>query len=169
MSRAWRHRCAGLRMLALALGGLTFVACKSPLPARDYSPAIVRLYVESTDGGTAVTLPRSGVKIAVGQKAILTESDVVNAEEARVELGACLMLQLTPAAARDLYRLSVVNQGRRLVLTVNDSPLGARRIDGPLADGTIFIFAEVADAELPRLVRDLKRTSAEIQKEQGKK
>ncbi len=149
---------------------LAFTGCNTPAPPRDFSPAIVRLYLESTDdGAAAVVLPRSGVKISVGQKAILTEGDIVGAEEARVELGPCLLLQLTPAAARDLYRLSVVNQGRRLVLTVNDAPLGARRIDGPLAEGRIFIFAEVADATLPKLVSDLKRTSAEIQKEQGRK
>ena len=33
-----------------------------------------------------------------------------------MELGKCLMFQLTPAAARDFYRLTGSHQGRRLVL-----------------------------------------------------
>lgn len=156
--------------LAVSFGALSLTGCKSPSPSAHLPLALARLFIESSDGSAAaVELPKSGVKISVGPKAIFTENDFVNAEEAHVELGACLMLQLTPAAARDLYRLSVVNQGRRLVLTVNDRPLGARRIDGALADGTIFIFVEVPDAELPRLVKDLKQASAEIQKEQHRK
>ncbi len=156
--------------LLFSVGVLGLAGCKSPAVARDFSLAAARLYIESPDNsGPAVVLPKSGTTISIGSKAVFTEADFINADEARVELGPCLMLQVTPAAARDLYRLSVANQGRRLVLTVNDRPLGARRIDGAMADGTIFIFAEVPDPELPRLVHDLKKTSAEIQREQAKK
>ncbi|MBC7369265.1 MAG: hypothetical protein H7343_21065 [Undibacterium sp.] len=105
----------------------------------------------------------------MSSKAIITEGDIVDADVAQVELGRCLLLRVTPAAARDLYRLTVLNQGRRLVLTLNDVALGARKIDGPFAEGTVLVFVEVTDAELTALVRDLKRTSAELQKEIARK
>jgi hypothetical protein len=105
----------------------------------------------------------------VSSKAIITEGDIVDAEVAQLELGRCLLLRVTPAAARDLYRLTVLNQGRRMVLALNGVALGARQIDGPFAEGTVLIFVEITDGELTTLVTDLKRTSAELQKEMARK
>jgi len=149
----------------MALTALSFSGCQSKVP-RDYSPTHARLFLESVDGrGSTKTLPKSGVVISIGTKAMITEVDIVNAEVAQVDLGRCLMLQLTPAATRDLYRLTGSNQGKRLVLTLNDVPVGARTIDAPFTDGTLFIFVEMTDAQLEDLVRDLKRTSFGIQKD----
>jgi hypothetical protein len=142
-----------------------FSGCQSKAPT-DFSPTHARLFLESADGrGPTKTLPKSGVVISIGAQAMITEVDIVNAEVAQVELGRCLMLQLTPAATRDLYRLTGSNQGKRLVLTLNDVPVGARKIDAPFTEGTLFIFVEMTDAQLENLVRDLKRTSLDIQKE----
>jgi hypothetical protein len=71
-------------------------------------------------------------------------------------------MQLSPAAARDLYRLSVAAPGRRLVLTVDDLILGARRIDQPLADGAVLMFVEIADERLPALAARLTVSSRTI-------
>jgi hypothetical protein len=149
----------------MALTALSFSGCQSKAPT-DFSPTHARLFLESTDGrGPTKTLPKSVVVISIGTKAMITEVDIVNAEVAQVDLGRCLMLQLTPAATRDLYRLTGSNQGKRLVLTLNDVPVGARTIDAPFTDGTLFIFVEMTDAQLEDLVRDLKRTSFGIQKD----
>jgi hypothetical protein len=150
----------------LVLGSVLLAAgCASRAP-RDYAPAVARFFIESAAGdGAAALLPVSGVRIPIAAKPVITEFDLVNVEIAQVELGECLMFQLTPAAARDLYRLTGSNQGRRLVLVVNGAALGARVIDGPLENGTIFTFVEVPDGELPELVARLKRTSAELQRE----
>jgi hypothetical protein len=152
---------------AVVMCGLA--GCSTPTP-RDFTPTQARLFLESTDASApTVKLPKSGVIINVSSKAIITEGDIVNAEVAQVELGKCLLLQVTPAAARDLYRLTVMNQGRRMVLTLNGVALGARQIDGPFGEGTVIIFVEMTDAELTALVHDLKRTSAELQKEMARK
>jgi len=76
---------------------------------------------------------------------------------------------VTPTAARDMYRLTGSNQGKRLVLTLNDVALGARLIDAPMGEGSVMIFVELGDAELESLVRDLKRTSAEVQRQISRK
>jgi len=125
---------------------------------------VVRFFLETRPGeaGVSLHLPVSGVSVVVAAKPILVEYDILNAEVAHVELGNCLMLQFTPAAARDLYRLSVASVGRRLVLTLNDEPVGARRIEQAIADGTVLVFVERPDADLPALVGRIKRTSADI-------
>ena len=139
-------------------------------PARDFTPTLARFYLESTDvGSAAVELPVSGTRVAIGAKPVFTEGDVVDVDLMQVELGKCLMFQLTPAAARDLYRLTGSSQGRRLVLMLNQVPVGARRIDAPLVDGRLFMFVEVAEMALPVLVTNLKKTTVELQREIARK
>jgi hypothetical protein len=136
----------------------------------DYTPTLARFFLEEADARTiGATLPQSGVRVMVGPKPVLTEGDIVNVELMQVELGKCLMFQLTPAAARDLYRVSGSNQGRRLVLFLNNLPVGARRMEGPLAEGAVLMFVEVPDAALPALVENLKKTSAAVQRAAARK
>jgi hypothetical protein len=150
--------------LSVLVSTLALTACTSAPKPVDYQPLVVRFFIEARpgEGGVPVHLPVSGVSVTVAAKPVLVEYDILNAEVAKVELGQCLMLQFTPAAARDLYRLSVASMGRRLVLTLNDEPVGARRIDQALGDGTLLVFVERPDAELPALVERIKRTSADI-------
>ena len=154
-----------LGRLTAVLAALGMAGCTSPdQPRTGYQPLVARFYLEVRPGETGVPalLPVSGVTIKVSAKPVIVEYDIYNAEVARVDLGTCLLLQLTPAAARDLYRLSVSNLGRRLMLFLNDAPLGARRIEQAMPDGALLVFVEVPDAELAPMVARLKRTSAEI-------
>jgi hypothetical protein len=151
----------------VALGVLA--GCQSSAP-RDYTPTIARFFLESSDAHSVpVVLPQSGLKLGLAAAPAITEGDIVNVEIAQVELGRCLMFELTPSAARDLYRFTGVHQGGRLVLVVNDAAFGARRIEGPIADGRVFVFVEVADSALPALVSNLKKTSADLQRAMAKK
>jgi hypothetical protein len=147
----------------LAFLGLLFASCRTP-PPPDYTPTLARFFIESPSGTVGMTLPQSGVQVAVSAKPVITEFDFVDVAVAQVELGRCLMFQLAPAAARDLYRLSVPNQGRRLVLVVNGTPLGARRIERPLDDGAVLVFVELPDEALPGLAANLRKTTAELQR-----
>lgn len=157
MNRLW---------LALALlGGLLLAGCQSrPKPPEDYVPLVARFFLEARPGetGAAVTLPVSGVTINVAPKPVFSEYDVANAEVAQVELGRCLLIQLTPSATRDLYRQSVGALGRRLVLSLNNTFVGARRIEAAMGDGVVLVFVELPDDQLPALVERLKRTSSDL-------
>jgi hypothetical protein len=141
--------------------------CRSLSSADPAAPLVpIRFHLESADGkGAVVELPRSGVKLSINAQPVFTEVDVIEADVARVELGDCLRFQLTGAGARDLYRLTASHQGRRLVVFLNGAAVGARRIDGPFADGAIMIFVELDDAALPALVETVKKSSARLQKE----
>jgi len=154
-----------IRLLVAAL--LLFAGgCASPSGSKPTADTLPRFHLESPPGqGTPATLPRSQVGVMVNPKPVITEGDVVNVELVQVELGRCLMFQLTPAAARDFYRLSGSNQGRRLVLFLNGTAVGARRIDGAITDGVVFVFVELPDEELPALVERLKRTAVAVQRE----
>ncbi|MBX3735286.1 MAG: hypothetical protein KF715_01235 [Candidatus Didemnitutus sp.] len=155
-----------LRFAFLALAALALAGCQSTAPdkPKDYEPLVARFYLEAkpSEAGVAVTLPQSGVTIAVAPKPVVVEYDIANAEVAQVDLGRCLLVQLNPAASRDLYRLSVGAIGRRLALALNDQFVGARRIDQAIADGAVLIFLETSEAELPGQVERLKRTSADL-------
>jgi hypothetical protein len=161
-------------MLHVFAVGLAFVAglggCHSGPATRGPVPSEVRFYLEAAGGdGTPITLPRSGVHLTVNPKPVITEGDIVNVELVKVDLGLCLLFQLTPAGVRDFYRMSVSHQGRRIALVVEGVALGARIIDGPVTNGVIFVFAELPDEELPALVEKLKRSSVAMQREIARK
>lgn len=145
--------------------------CRSLGTSGPAAPVVpIRFHLESLDGkGPVVQLPRSEVKISINAQPVFTEADVVDADLARVELGDCLRFQLSGAGARDLYRLTASHQGRRLVVFLHDAPLGARRIEGPFADGAILIFVEVDDAALPTLVETVKKSSVALQKQMARR
>jgi hypothetical protein len=148
----------------VAVGG-----CQSASVPRDYTALVARFFLEAANDGTPVILPQSGVRLSVNSKPVITEGDIVNVELVQVDLGKCLLIQLTPTATRDFYRLSVTHQGRRLVMTVNGETLGARRLDGVITNGVIYVFVEVPEIELPALVNNLKKTSVAMQRELARK
>ena len=65
---------------------------------------------------------------------------------------------------RDFYRSSVLKQGKRLVLLVNGQAIGTRKIDRPVADGSLLIFLEMPDEDLPDVAKNIQRTLLEVQK-----
>src|SRR5438046_2418073 len=98
-----------MRPIVAIVALAALAGCQSTTP-RDYTPTLARFFLESTDPrAVPVVLPKSGVKLALAATPVLTEGDIVNVEVAQVDLGRCLLFQLTPAATRDLYRFSVVN------------------------------------------------------------
>lgn len=152
------------------IGMFALVGCQSAAASRDYTALSARFFLEAAHAdGTPVTLPQSGVHLTVNSKPVITEGDIVNVELVQVDLGKCLLVQLTPSATRDFYRLTATHQGRRLVLTVNGDPIGARRIDGVITNGAVFVFVEVPDSELPALVNNLKKSSVAMQRELARK
>jgi hypothetical protein len=158
-------------LLIFALAGAAFggAGCGTSKKPLDYTPQAARFYLESASGdGTPLRLPQSGVNLAVNSKPVITEGDIANVDLVQVDLGKCLYFQLTPTASRDFYRMSVTHQGRRLVLVIDGVALGARRIDGAITNGVVYIFAEVPDEALPKLVENLKKSAAALQKELSK-
>ena len=144
-------------MLALLVLGLAFAGCRSG--RKNDTGTAARFYLETGPGEIAVpvVLPRSGVRVMVASKPVLTEWDMVEAEVAEVEDGRCLALQFTPEAAGALLRLSETYPNRRLVLLLDGIPAGVRVLDEPIVGGRMLVFVEKEDRELGRLAARLKR------------
>ena len=155
---------------ALSLWGvvaaLVLAAGCQSIAERDFEPVVPQFLLETplqVRSATAVELPRSGVQIVVAAAPVLSESDVRNVELVKVDLGLCVMFEFTPEGTRALMRISAANLGRRLVVTLNGRPFGARMLDGPIIDGRLLTFVELPDDELSETVVNLKRTAQEIQ------
>lgn len=158
------------RSLVAGLTGLLLLSsgCQTPEPP-GFQKTLPQFFLESAGAGIPVRLPRSDVQLTVNPRPVLTEADVLDVQLVQVDLGQCLAFRLTSAATRDCYRLTASHQGRRLVLLLNGSPLGARRIEGPITDGIVYMFVELPDSALPKLVADLKLSVAKVQRELGRK
>lgn len=150
---------AGLMLCAW----LALVGCSSnPAPqGREVKPVIARFYLEARPGEEVTTfhLPVSHVAINVNPKPVLSEYDVATVNLARLDLGWCLVFQLTPAARRDFHRMSTTLHGQRIVVAFNGQPAGALRLDQPVGDGNLPMFVELSDADLPDLANRIRKTS----------
>ncbi|MBL9213772.1 MAG: hypothetical protein JNL92_25125 [Opitutaceae bacterium] len=152
------------------VAGILLAGCSSAPPPKDYTPVVARFFLESASGdGTPLTLPQSGVRVTVNPKPVIAEGDVINVELVQVDLGKCLLFQLSTSAVRDFYRMTVTHQGRRLVMVLDGEAVGARRIDGPITNGVLYVFVERPESELPALVNNLKKSSVAIQRELARK
>ncbi len=164
-----------LRLLLIPLLAFVVVGASGCASTRtkkkNYPVSVVRFLLEADQNtaGAVVRLPQSGVVIPVEAKAHFTEYDVEGVEVVDNELGKSLVFRLTPQAGRDLFRLSVPNQGRRIITTVNGMPIGARRIERPISQGVIVTYVEVPEAELAELARNITRTSRDMREELEKK
>ena len=160
-----------LTLLALvAMWAWCGAGCSSTSKPKDYTPVTARFFLESSNAdGTPLMLPQSGVRLTVNSKPVITEGDIINVELVQVDLGKALLVQLTPSASRDFYRLSVTHQGRRLVLLVDGNPLGARRIDGAIINGVVYVFIEIPEPDMPAFVENLKKSSVAMQRELARK
>lgn len=159
-----------LRLLVLPLLGLALLSaggCASS-SKKKYPVTVARFLLEATserDAGGVATLPVSGVSIRVEPKAYFTEYDIEGCEMVSNELGKGLAFKLTTAAARDLFKMSVPNQGKRLVTMVNGRPIGARRIDGAFSQGYIVTYVEVPEGELEAMAKNIALTSKDLREE----
>lgn len=153
-----------MRRLVLGIALLFAAGCETGRV--DAEPSVVpRFHLETPLVENAMTaeLPVSGVRLTFATKPVLTEQDIANVEVAEVELGRCLLFQLTPAAARDLFRITASHQGRRLVLTLNGRALGARRIEAPIEEGNLAMFIELPDTELASVVRGVRQALIDLE------
>jgi hypothetical protein len=160
-----------LSVIFLTLAALFAVAgCNTSTKKKDFTPTVARFYMEAKEGDAyaPVTLPVSGVQIAVNNKPTVTEYDFTRVELAQSDLGRFIVFSLTADATRDVYRTTGNNQGKRLVLFVNDKPVGARMITGAFNTGTIAVFAALPDETLPELVKNLNGTSVDLQEKIAK-
>lgn len=115
-----------------------------------------------------MVLPLSKTNISVRAKPSFAEWDFLHASHFETDLGPAVVFLLTPEATRDLYRLSLGNQGKRLVVTINGVALGSRYIDRPIEDGRIAVYIEIDDEDVPELVRNVQLTSQDIQAERDR-
>ncbi len=159
-----------LCLLSLATALFLISGCSSN-PKRDYPVTMARFVMEARPGelGTLVRLPVSGTQVSVSPKSLITEYDYQNVEAIETELGPYLMFSLTSAASRDLFRITATNVGSRLVLLVNGTALGARRIERPFGEGVILVHPEVDPETVTELATNLTKTSTDMRKDLEKK
>jgi len=158
----------GFILLVFTLLGSGCASWKKPPPPNG-AYAWFLLEADAEQEGFPLVLPVSAVAIRVTPKPVISEFDIVEAAVAEVDLGRCLALRLTGEAARDLYRMSVSQMGKRLVLLVNGRPLGARMLDGAIEGGVLFVFVEVPDAQLHELALEINTFAASLQAHAAKR
>ncbi|MDF3056069.1 MAG: hypothetical protein K0R17_284 [Rariglobus sp.] len=162
-----KHPLISCLFISVVAAFVAVVGCNTSTKKKDHATTVARFFLEASEGDAfaSVTLPVSGVKIAINNKPVITEYDFTGVQLAESDLGKFLVFSLTGDAARDVYRVTGTNQGKRLVLFINDKPVGARIIDKVFNTGAISVFAAIPEELLPELTKNLNATSADIQEQ----
>ncbi len=150
--------------VVLLLLSLLFAGGCRAFRGEDFPHHVARFYVETSEAYPEshrgeVTLPYSEATITINPKVQLGEWDIDRVEVFEAELGDAVAVYLMPDAARDIQMLSYNNRGRRLVLLVNDIPVGAKMMNRGIEDGVIVMYLEYPDEELEELADYITRTS----------
>ena len=160
---------ARVSIIAVTLPVIFMTGCREEVAPENLK--VPRLYLEARSINyvamtpTRLVMPKSDTSILVNKEPLVNEFQIINAELVKVDLGMALLLQLNEKAARSLYRATVVNAGGRIVLTINNNPVGFRRIDGVITDGNFYCFLEMKDTSLGQLVLDLKDSFTYLQRQ----
>ncbi len=160
------------RALPILLACLALASCRSASWQRTAVGPQVRFVLETSQSAEAarpgardaraavapsvVVLPQSALRVLVEAEPVLSAVDFASVEVVERELGKGLLFVLKPEAATRLAGLSAAERSRRMVLLSGERPLGARRLDAAAAGNGVFVFVEVADADLPLLLQELK-------------
>jgi hypothetical protein len=158
-------------LLALVLLPVLAGGCHTAPKKADYASMSARFFMEARSGeqGLPIKLPLSGVTLDVDPRPILLEFDIARVQLVDGEFGKGLMFVLTQQASRDLYRISASSQGRRLVLSLNGTPVSATPFTGPLGSGAVVVYPELDPEKMAELARDLDLTSIDVQERAAKK
>lgn len=100
----------------------------------------------------------------IGANPVIVGSEILAVDLVRVDLGMCLLFQLNTQASFRLYNITAQNLGKRLILVINDEPVGVRNIDEIISNGRLFTFLDLPDSELPSLVVGLQEDLKKQQK-----
>lgn len=149
----------------LALAVVFAAGCKKDKPTHT-----VRFYVENNSAGRTgvwsqpMTLPTSGLTYYVKPDPLITEGNITNIQLVKVQSGHyAFLFHLDDWGTRHLYRASVSDMGRMLVLAINGLPVGARQLDGAISDGRLYTFTELSDEEMEKLYEDLVKNAQSVQ------
>ena len=148
-------------IMVSVLSGLS--GCSTPKPTHT-----VRFYPEARSSADNFTrtlkMPLSGLEFNVLRKPVIWEEQILQVDMVKVASGdLALRFVFDDFGTRELYRQSASNLGGRMVLVINEVPLGARQFDGPITDGVYFTFMEMSPAEMEQLTLDLQENIKRVQ------
>jgi len=131
---------------------------------------LVRIYIENPSAGRTgvwakpLTMPNSGLTYYVKPDPLITEANITNVQLVQVQSGHfALLFHLDEFGTRALYRASVAENGRMLITTVNEVPIGARQIDGAISDGRLYTFTDLSEEETKKLYEELFKNQEKVQ------
>lgn len=161
-------------LAAFAAAALVFVVSGCSKKTVDGKP--LRLYVQVNDVGSMstrstrpLTMP-DGMTFYVKSEPVVLERMINNVELVRVANGRlAFALYLNDEGTTSLYRTTVTERSRFLILEYNGLPIAERQIDTPISDGRYYTFASISDEEMEDLVLDMRKNVAKIQEARAKK
>lgn len=166
MQNTSRFLCSLGAALVLAVFALAGSGCSD----KKVEGKPIRFYVQVDDAGAMGTKSRparmpDGMVYFVKPDPVILERTVNSVELVRVANGRlALLFFLNDEGTGALYRTSVSNRGRFMILEYNGVAIAERQLEAPIGDGRYFTFVNLPEDELEELVLDIRANISKIQK-----
>jgi hypothetical protein len=107
-------------------------------------PVSAKIFLEAAgDPDLAAPLPVSGKRVSVQPGPAIQEIDILAVRvQETPPLGYRLIFQLRTDAAKDFNLLTLKNQGRSLVLSLDGQMVAVTKITSPIANGLVAFYPE---------------------------
>ncbi|MDR2807061.1 MAG: hypothetical protein LBB11_02810 [Puniceicoccales bacterium] len=126
---------------------------------KEFPKSNFHFFIESNEGApyelwsATATMIISGLKFPICSCPAILASDVDWAQITTSNFGQCILFKLTQRASVELYKLSTVCIGRRIIFAFDGQALGlSMPMSAAITDGTLIIFPEVEEEKLASLV-----------------
>lgn len=150
--------CGALALLLAAGCNTTGSSLAGGASSSTARPVSAKIFLEAAgDPDLAAPLPVSGKRVPVQPGPALAEIDILAVRvQETPPLGYRLIFQLRKDAAKDFNLLTLKNQGRSLVLSLDGQMVAVTKITAPIANGMLAFYPEFN----PSLTREQTQTRA---------
>jgi hypothetical protein len=150
-----------LKRLFFAVSCILLVGCATSHHTQKPTKTVC-FYVEASEIQSDIIrpgvarMPLSGYSFLFYPEPVLSAYLLSDISVIEAELGPCLCFQFNLEGTQALQNLTTAHQGQRLLLFVEDEPLGFVYITEPVRDGRLFIFIEAEDKQVQPYVNKIK-------------
>jgi hypothetical protein len=124
---------------------------------------VARFYLESSaENAVHVQLSPTAEKIGVNQQPLITEYNYSDVAVTQSAVGAGLRFKLTPAAIRAVHDLVEANATARIVLLIDNKPVGAARLVQAFDGFGLAVLVGIEPDKLARIAEEVRQTAATV-------
>ena len=119
-----------------------------------------------TNARELVEMPSSGTRVMCGTDIFMYSGDLERVDVAQVKVDGIeiygFYFRCSMAGSKKLFSMTGSNLNNYIVMKINGKPMGLRKVDTVIADGLLFVIADVPEVKGVSEMENLQKIADEI-------